>query len=69
MSRVAVAAPLAGWLTSVREVPDPVFAEEMMGSGIAIDPIDGALIAPCDAEVLLVGTCDGYANIHAPVVK
>jgi len=54
MSRVAVAAPLAGWLTSVREVPDPVFAEEMMGSGIAIDPVDGTLIAPCDAEILLV---------------
>ena len=54
MSRVAVAAPLAGWLTSVREVPDPVFAEEMMGSGIAIDPVGGTLVAPCDAEVMLV---------------
>lgn len=25
-----------------------------MGSGIAIDPVDGVLLAPCDAEVLLV---------------
>ena len=54
MSRLTLAAPLSGWLTSVRDVPDPVFAEEMMGSGIAIDPTEGMLVAPCDAEVLLV---------------
>jgi phosphocarrier protein FPr/phosphocarrier protein len=54
MSRVTLAAPISGWLTSLREVPDPVFAEEMMGTGIAIDPTEGLLVAPCDAEVLLV---------------
>ena len=41
MSRVPVAAPIAGWLMSVREVPDPVFCEEMMGTGFAIDPTEG----------------------------
>ncbi|MGZ2411095.1 multiphosphoryl transfer protein [Sphingomonas sp. F9_3S_D5_B_2] len=54
MSRVTLKAPIAGWLTSVREVPDPVFSEEMMGVGLAIDPTEGTLVAPCDAEVLLV---------------
>jgi phosphocarrier protein FPr/phosphocarrier protein len=54
MSRVTLGAPVAGWLTSVRDVPDPVFSEEMMGVGIAIDPTEGELVAPCDAEVLLV---------------
>jgi phosphocarrier protein FPr/phosphocarrier protein len=54
VSRVTLGAPVAGWLTSVRDVPDPVFSEEMMGIGIAIDPTDGRLVAPCDAEVLLV---------------
>src|SRR4051812_42174074 len=47
-------APMSGWLTSVRDVPDPVFAEEMMGAGFAIDPVEGIVSAPCDAEVLLV---------------
>lgn len=51
---MTLGAPIAGWLMSVREVPDPVFAEEMMGTGIAIDPTEGTLVAPCDAEVLLV---------------
>lgn len=54
MSRVVLAAPISGWLTSVREVPDPVFSEEMMGIGLAIDPTDGRVVAPCAAEVLQV---------------
>ncbi len=54
MTRTTLAAPIGGWLTSVRDVPDPVFSEEMMGVGIAIDPTEGVLVAPCDAEVLLV---------------
>jgi phosphoenolpyruvate-protein phosphotransferase len=54
MSRVPIVAPIAGWLMSIRDVPDPVFSEEMMGSGVAIDPTEGAVVAPCDAEVLLV---------------
>ena len=45
---------MAGWLTSVRDVPDPVFSDEMMGVGIAIDPTEGTVVAPCAAKVLLV---------------
>jgi multiphosphoryl transfer protein len=54
MNEVTLAAPMTGWLVSVREVPDPVFSEEMMGVGVAIDPIDGKVLAPCSAQVLLV---------------
>jgi phosphocarrier protein FPr/phosphocarrier protein len=54
MSQVTLVAPMAGWLTSVRDIADPVFSEEMMGVGIAIDPVDGTVYAPCAAEVLLV---------------
>jgi phosphocarrier protein FPr/phosphocarrier protein len=54
MSRTTLAAPIAGWLIGLRDVPDPVFSEEMMGVGFAIDPTDGTLVAPCDAQVLLV---------------
>lgn len=35
-------------------VPDPVFAEMMMGDGLAIDPLDGIIRAPCDATVAAV---------------
>jgi len=54
MNQVTLTAPMAGWLMSVRDVPDPVFSEEMMGVGIAIDPVEGKVSAPCNAIVLLV---------------
>ncbi|MGE5562047.1 MAG: phosphoenolpyruvate--protein phosphotransferase [Bacillota bacterium] len=54
MSRVTLAAPMAGWVTSLKNVPDPVFSEEMMGVGVAIDPTEGKLVSPCAAEVLMV---------------
>ncbi len=43
--------PLDGWSTGLAEVPDPVFAEAMLGDGIAIDPTGGVLHAPCDGVV------------------
>ncbi|RJF85977.1 phosphoenolpyruvate--protein phosphotransferase [Sphingomonas cavernae] len=54
MSSVRVAAPFAGWAAPLDEVPDPVFAERMMGDGVAIDPLDAVLRAPADAEVIAV---------------
>lgn len=54
MSTVRLVAPLAGWACALDAVPDPVFAERMMGDGIAVDPLDGVLRAPCDAEVISV---------------
>lgn len=54
MSRMSLTAPITGWLTSLRDVPDPVFSEEMMGIGFAVDPTEGTVVAPCAGEVLLV---------------
>ena len=54
MSDVVLHAPFAGWLTPLKEVPDPVFAERMMGDGIAIDPVEPVLCAPADATVIAI---------------
>ena len=43
---VTIASPLAGWATPLSEVPDPVFAEKMLGDGVAVDPVEGRLVAP-----------------------
>lgn len=45
---------MAGWLMPLEEVPDPVFAQRMLGDGVAIDPIEGCLYAPCDGEVTVL---------------
>lgn len=44
--------PLKGWATPLDEVPDEVFAGRMLGDGMAIDPTEGLLRAPCDGTVI-----------------
>lgn len=44
-------APVAGKAVPITEVPDPTFAEGMLGNGIAIIPSDGKVYAPCNATV------------------
>jgi len=49
-----VMAPLTGTVYQLEDVPDPVFAEKMMGEGIAIKPSEGMVVAPMDGEVVQV---------------
>lgn len=44
-------APVVGNAVPVTQVPDPTFAEGMLGNGIAIEPAEGKVYAPCDATV------------------
>lgn len=53
-------APMAGKAVAISEVPDPTFAEGMLGNGIAIEPADGKVFAPCDARVDMM-----FATGHA----
>ena len=45
---VVVAAPVAGRLVGLDEVPDPVFASRALGEGVGIVPADGRILAPAD---------------------
>ncbi len=49
--KVVLLAPLTGPVVPLADVPDPVFAGGMFGDGVAIDPLEGRLVAPCDGEV------------------
>jgi phosphoenolpyruvate-protein phosphotransferase len=51
---IVLHAPMAGWAMPLDQVPDPVFADRMMGDGFAVDPLDGLIRAPCDARVIAV---------------
>ena len=44
-------APMTGVLVPIEKVPDPVFAEKLVGDGISIDPLSESLVAPCDGEI------------------
>ncbi|OYX72634.1 MAG: PTS galactitol transporter subunit IIC, partial [Caulobacter sp. 32-67-35] len=54
MSNLVLSAPLKGWIAPLDETPDAVFAERMLGDGLAIDPTGSMLHAPCDAVVMTV---------------
>ena len=52
-STVDVLAPVPGRALPLGEVPDPVFAEAMVGPGAAVDPVRaaGVAVAPLDGRV------------------
>lgn len=52
MSNLVLSSPLKGWVSSLGEAPDAVFAERMLGDGLAIDPLGSTLHAPCDGTVV-----------------
>ncbi|WP_253945984.1 phosphoenolpyruvate--protein phosphotransferase [Niveibacterium sp. COAC-50] len=44
--RLQLVAPLSGLIVPIESVPDPVFAQKMVGDGISIDPTSNELLAP-----------------------
>lgn len=44
-------APIGGIIVPLEDVPDPVFSQKLAGDGMAIDPTDNLLRAPCDGTV------------------
>lgn len=57
MSGITVSAPLGGRVLAMTDVPDPVFADAMLGPGIAIDPPRAErldVFAPIDGTVRTV---------------
>ncbi|MGH2488054.1 MAG: PTS glucose transporter subunit IIA, partial [Candidatus Limnocylindria bacterium] len=53
-SGVTLLAPLSGVVVPLDQVPDPAFAQRLAGDGLALEPLDQRLVAPCDARVLHV---------------
>lgn len=54
---LTVRAPLAGVVTPMADVPDPVFSGELVGPGVAIDPARDGLVdvlAPLDGTVVAI---------------
>lgn len=47
-------APQTGKMISIREVPDEVFSEKIIGDGAAIIPEENIIVSPVDGEVVQV---------------
>ena len=60
MQKVILKAPLSGVIYPIEQVPDPVFAQKMVGDGLSIDPTDPTLFAPIDGTVTQI-----HSALHA----
>lgn len=57
-------APVAGYSVPLTQVPDPSFAEGLLGKGVAIEPREGKIYAPCNAVVdTMFETCHAVSLV------
>lgn len=64
--RLTLTAPLSGLLLPIERVPDPVFAQKMVGDGISIDPLDQCLRAPCNGRIMQLHPAGHAVTIATP---
>ncbi|WP_327191190.1 glucose PTS transporter subunit IIA [Streptomyces xinghaiensis] len=63
----ALCAPVAGRVTGLDKVEDPVFSSRALGEGVGIEPADGRVVAPVDGELITVadtGHAFGIRTMH-----
>ncbi len=53
-SGIPIVSPLTGEVIELPDVPDPVFSSKVMGEGFGIKPLIGEVLAPADADVVMV---------------
>lgn len=51
---IQIFAPISGKVVPLEQVPDPVFAEKIIGDGVAVQPSDGKIYSPVDGEITTV---------------
>lgn len=50
-SAIEIIAPLSGEIVNIEDVPDVVFAEKIVGDGIAIKPTGNKMVAPVNGTI------------------
>ena len=50
-SAIEIASPVAGKAVPLSEVPDPTFAQGILGQGAAVIPSEGRITAPADGTI------------------
>jgi sugar PTS system EIIA component len=53
VATITVLAPMSGRILPLEEVPDPVFAERLLGDGVAIAPTEGLAVAPVSGKLVV----------------
>ncbi|MFV8829422.1 PTS sugar transporter subunit IIA [Alkalihalobacterium sp. APHAB7] len=50
----ALHSPMNGTYVKVEDVPDPTFAQKMIGDGFAVEPSNGEVVSPVEGEIIQV---------------
>ena len=58
-----LAAHMNGTVVNLEDVEDEAFSSEVLGKGIAVEPIEGKLYSPCDGKVDMVFDTNHAVNI------
>lgn len=51
---IEIMAPISGKMVDLDTVPDEVFAQKLVGDGVAIEPSQGLVVAPCDGKIIQI---------------
>jgi len=43
--------PITGEYVKIEDIPDPVFAQKMMGEGFGVNPTEGEVVSPIEGKV------------------
>jgi phosphocarrier protein FPr len=66
MAQIRIVSPLSGQVWPLERVPDPVFAQKMVGDGLSIDPVDAILLAAFDGEIVSVHPAGHAVTMRTP---
>jgi phosphocarrier protein FPr len=66
MAQLNILSPVSGQVWPLERIPDPVFAQKMVGDGLSIDPAEGLLVASCDGEVVALHAAGHAVTLRTP---
>src|SRR6478609_4745715 len=66
MQRIKVLSPLSGQAWPLERIPDPVFAQKMVGDGLSVDPSDALLLAACDGKIVSIHAAGHAVTLRTP---
>ena len=52
--KLELLAPMTGELVKLEDVPDEAFSKKLMGDGIAINPTNDLVVAPCEGQIIQI---------------
>lgn len=65
---IMVYAPVNGEIVAIEKVPDVVFAEKIVGDGIAIAPTGSTIVAPIDGTIGKIFETNHAFSIESPQI-